>query len=263
MTGARTRAQSSSMDASTVDASTLDGKLPPEDQPVAQTTHRLRQAVEDGRPWQEALLQAMEQWTLPEETIGGVRRQYLLLGEAFDWLMLARRLGAEVHELIPEDERRARLHTGHFIFDMPMEEVRRLLGVTKYRAYLNYWYGVTVEQALQIVVQQEVRKERNSLSVQARRGVTDAVFGKIYGHPRGELLAEFRAECPMTDPRDAPGTELKAFTYWLFKTRVYRSDPARVASDTRKALEWLHERLGSLPSVAAEDLSAHLAMHRR
>ena len=97
MTGARTRAQSSSMDASTVDASTLDGKLPPEDQPVAQTTHRLRQAVEDGRPWQEALLQAMEQWTLPEETIGGVRRQYLLLGEAFDWPMLARRLGAEVH----------------------------------------------------------------------------------------------------------------------------------------------------------------------
>ena len=67
----------------------------------------------------------------------------------------------------------------------------------------------------------------------------------------------------MTDPRDAPGTELKAFTYWLFKMRVYRSDPARVASDTRKALEWLHERLGSLPSVAAEELSSHLAMHRR
>ena len=253
MTSARTRGQTS----------TLDGQSPLEEQPVALTTLRLRQAVEDGRPWQEALLQAMEQWTLPEETIGGVRRQYLLLGEAFDWLLLARRLGAEVHELIPEDERRGRLHTGHFIFDMPMEEVRRLLGVTKYRAYLNYWYGVTVEQALQLVVQQEVRKERISLGYQSRRGVTDAVFGKIYGHPRGLLLSEFRGEWPMTDPRDPPGTELKAFTYWLFKLRVHRSDPARVASDTRKALEWLHERLGSLPSVAAEDLSAHLATHRR
>ena len=242
-------------------ASTLDGHAA-EDAQVTLTTLRLRQAIEDGRPWQEALLQAMEQWTLPEETVNGVRRRYLLHGEAFDWLLLARRLGAEVGQLIPEGERRSKLHTGHFLFDMPMEEVRRLLGVTKYRAYLNYWYGVTVEQALYLAVHQEVRKERASLGYTSRRGVTDAVFGRIYGRPRGDLLEEFRAEWPIDDPEDAPGTELKAFTYWLFKMRVHRSDPARVASDTRKALEWLHERLGTLPSVAAEDLSAHLSRHK-
>ncbi len=252
MTGARTKGRTATVDGAAV-----------EDPQVAQTTLRLRQAVQDGRPWQEALLQAMEQWTMPEETIGGVHRRYLLLGEAFDWLLLARRLGAEVVELIPEDERRNKLHTGHFIFDIPMVELRRLLGVTKYRAYLNYWYGVTVEQALQLAVQQEVRKERMSLGVRARRGVTDAVFNKIYGRPRGELLAEFRAGWPLSRSDDHPGTELKAFTYWLFKLRVYRSDPARVASDTRKALEWLHERLGALPSIAAEELAAHLATHRR
>ena len=252
MTDSRTRGRTA----------TVDGAVSEEAQ-VAQTTLRLRQAVENGHPWQEALLQAMEQWTMPEETIGGVHRRYLLLGEAFDWLLLARRLGAEVVQLIPDDERRNKLHTGHFMLEMPMEEVRRLLGVTKYRSYLNYWYGVTVEQALQLAVQQEVRKERMSLGVRARRGVTDDVFGKIYGRPRRELLAEFRAEWPLSDPDDAPGTELKAFTYWLFKLRVYRSDPARVASDTRTALEWLHERLGALPSVAAEELAAHLATHRR
>lgn len=258
MTGARTRGQ-----ASTLEGQWTDGRPSSEDPHIAQTTLRLRQAVEDGRPWQNALLQAMEQWTLPEETIGGVRRRYLLLGEAFDWLLLARRLSAEVAELIPEDERRNKLNTGHFLLEIPVDDVRRLLGVTKYRAYLNYWYGVTVEQALQVAVQQEVRKERISLGFQARRGITDAVFEKIYGRNRGELMAEFRAEWQINDPQDAPGTELKAFTYWLFKLRVYRSDPARVASDTRKALEWLHARLGSLPSVAAEDLAAHLATHRR
>ena len=31
-------------------------------------------------------------------------------------------------------------------------------------------------------------------------------------------------------------TELKEFTYWLFKRRVRSSEPARVASDTRKGL---------------------------
>ena len=34
---------------------------------------------------------------------------------------------------------------------------------------------------------------------------------------------------------------LAAFTYWLFKYRVIQSDPARVASDTRKALVQLSE----------------------
>ncbi len=252
MTGARTQGRTT----------TIDGGAP-KDAQAAQITLRLRQAIEDGRPWQEALLQAMEQWTLPEETLGGVRRRYLLLGEAFDWLLLARRLGAEVAELIPESERRSRLNPGRFLLDISADNVRRLLGVTKYRTYLNYWYGVTVEQALQLAVQQEVRKERFSLGVLTRRGITDAVFGKIYGRPRAELLAEFRAEWPLGDPIDAPGTELKAFTYWLFKLRVYRSDPARVASDTRKALEWLHARLGTMPSIAVEDLSAHLADHRR
>lgn len=249
MTGARSRDRTA----------TIDGAPAGE----SQDARRLRQAVQAGRPWREALLQAMERWTLPEESYRGLHRRYLLLGEAFDWLLLARRLGAEIADLIPEGERRAELHSGRFLLEMPAEEVRRLIGVTKYRSYLNYWYGVTVEQALQIAVQRDVRKERYSLGVRSRRGLTDAVFGKIYGHSRTDLLAEFRTEWAIAGPDDAPGTELKAFTYWLFKRRVYRSDPARVASDTRKALEWLHARLGVLPTVAAEELASHLAAHRR
>ena len=33
--------------------------------------------------------------------------------------------------------------------------------------------------------------------------------------------------------------DLKEFTYWLFKYRVLRNDPARVASDTRRGIERL------------------------
>ncbi len=242
-------------------AATTNGAVS-DDALVADTTLALRRAIEGGQPWQEALLQAMEQWTMPEEVLSGVRRRYLLMGEAFDWQLLARRLASTVSELIPDDDQRGLLRTGRFLLDMPVEEIRRLLGVTKYRAHLNYWYGVTVEQALQLAVNQEVRKERLSFGVRSRRRMTDTVFSRIYGRPRGELLEEFRGDWPWADALDAPGTELKAFTYWLFKLRVYRSDPARVASDTRKGLEWLHDRLGSLPSVAEEDLSAHLASHR-
>ena len=30
--------------------------------------------------------------------------------------------------------------------------------------------------------------------------------------------------------------EYKTFTYWLFKRRISKSDPARLASDTRKGI---------------------------
>ena len=222
----------------------------------------LRKSRERGRPWQEALLEAMERWTLPSEMANGVLRQYLIRGEAFDWLLLARRLASEVDVLIPAGERRSKLQTGHFIFDFSPEDLRRLLGVTKYRAYLNYWYGITVEQGLQLAVRSEVRKERVSLGLSTRAPVSDTVFDRTYGQSRTELLAEFRAVALDDEALDLPDNELKAFTYWLFKLRLKRSEPSRVASDTRKALEWLSSKLGTLPSVAAEDLSAYLASHR-
>ena len=34
-------------------------------------------------------------------------------------------------------------------------------------------------------------------------------------------------------------TDLKEFTYWLFKMRLTKWDPARVASDTRKGINTL------------------------
>ena len=254
MTPPDTRGQAAVVDA---DASST-GTLPQ----CEQVIHLLQQSIKRGRPWQEALLEAMERWTLPTEVSNGVRQQYLIRGEAFDWLLLARRLAAEVDGLIPAGERRSKLHTGHFIFEFPPEEVRRLLGVTKYRAYLNYWYGVTVEQGLQLAIRSEVRKERVSLGLSPRARVSDTVFGRIYGHPRSVLLAEFREVAFEDDALDSPDTELKAFTYWLFKLRLHTCDPSRVASDTRKALEWLHGKLGTLPSIAAEDLSAYLESHR-
>ena len=36
-------------------------------------------------------------------------------------------------------------------------------------------------------------------------------------------------------------SELKEFTYWLFKYRLKHNDKERVASDTRKALKWIQQ----------------------
>ena len=108
----------------------------------------------------------------------------------------------------------------------------------------------------------EVRKERVSLGLSARARVSDKVFSRIYGNTRQHLLAEFREESYEGDALEQPAVELKAFTYWLFKRRLQKCEPSRLASDTRKGLEWLDGKLKMMPSVAAEDLSTYLASHR-
>ena len=201
-------------------------------------TH-LRRAIADGSHWFPALLEAVALWQLPEETVGERRYRYLIDGEAFDWLLLAERLTESLDDVVPEDERRALLFFGQTPLSLDSEEFKLLLGHAKHTAYLNYLYGVTVEEALQLAVEEELHKERFAQCGVRHIPADEDVCQRIYGKGRAELLACFREEkgLPVAD-RIAYG-DLKAFTYWLFKYRLRNCDRARVASDTRKALSQL------------------------
>ena len=50
---------------------------------------RFREDVRSGMHWFEALLDAIGRWRAPGETRSGRRYDYLIAGEAFDWLLLA------------------------------------------------------------------------------------------------------------------------------------------------------------------------------
>src|SRR5262245_36161989 len=53
---------------------------------------QLKQAIFSGIPWHLALLQAIGHWTKPVEIYQERTYQYMIQGEAFDWLLLAERL---------------------------------------------------------------------------------------------------------------------------------------------------------------------------
>jgi len=198
----------------------------------------IRRSIESGeRHWLIAVLEGVGQWPLAEEEVNGRRYRYLVGGEAFDWLLLAERLCEALGDLTPEDEREALLVHGRFPTEVSEETLRRLLGAAKYRAHLNFRYGVQVEEALQLCVAQEVQKER-LCRVWENGHVDDDVCCRIYGAPRRELFAEFQQERGLSGDSVSLG-DLHEFTYWLFKHRVNSSDPARVASDTRKGLAML------------------------
>jgi hypothetical protein len=199
----------------------------------------LEQAILSGRHWYLALLEAIGLWTDGEEEYDGRHYCYLIAGEAFDWLLLAERLCGAVEDLLPEVEKNILLFQGKVPVRLSRENFKQFIGGAKYRQYLNYFYGVTVEEALFLAVQEEVRKERRTLGFNNEHNLSSEVYHRIYGATRATLLKRFRREKGYPQLKSTSLTELKEFTYWLFKYRLKNCDKARVASDTKKALGWL------------------------
>lgn len=208
----------------------------------AEVIRHLEQAITDGKHWYIALLEAIGQWTTAEETHNGHTYRYLIAGEAFDWLLLAERLCETVDGLLPEDEKIALLFHGQPPLNLTIEEFKELIGGGKYHQYLNYFYGIAVEEALILAVQEEVRKERRALGFNKEHDTINEAYHRIYGTSQATLLKRFRQEKGYPQRRSISLTELKEFTYWLFKYRLKQSDKAKVASDTKKALDWLRQQ---------------------
>jgi hypothetical protein len=78
---------------------------------------------------------------------------------------------------------------------------------------------------------------------------SDEVFDKVYREPREALMEEFRVESGYDNLETMSVTQLKEFTYWLFKYRLKTSDKAKIASDTKKGLDALHQMAKTKPQV--------------
>ncbi len=208
---------------------------------------RFRAALLRGEPWFPALLEAIRLWDRTEEVHAGRHYRYLIGGEALDWLLLAERLTCAVRDLIPQEELEELLFAGRPPQPIDRETFRRSIGPAKFRSYLNYFYGVTVEEALLLAAEEEILKE--SAGVFHRVHTAEDAYQRIYGSSLRELLAEFGAERGIDPAQPLPFDEYKEFTYWLFKRRVRTHHPARVASDTKKGLETLirHRRELDIP----------------
>lgn len=215
-------------------------------------TH-LKQAIAGGKHWYIALLEAIALWTSAEESYKGRHYRYLIDGEAFDWLLLAERLCREVEDILPEEEKMALLFRGQPPVELSAERFKKLIGGGKYHQYLNYFYGVTVEEALLQAVQAEIRKEKRISGYTNEQNLSNEAYRRIYGATRAILLKRFRRQKRYPQLKSTSLAELKEFSYWLFKYRLKQCDKARVASDTKKALERLTSNGFSLQPI---DISA-------
>ncbi len=208
-----------------------------------QAIQGLKDGIAEGRNWCLALLEAVRVWSSTEEDYEGRHYQYLLDNEAFDWLALTERLCEELDGLIPDEGRANLLFFGIPPVELSKDQFKRLVGPPKYRAHLNYFYGILVEKFLLLSVTEEIRKKKTVLGLSNDNGVVDEAYQRIYGATQSTLLKQFRKERHYRQLRSIRLSELNEFTYWLFKYRVKTRDKSLVASDTKKGLTKLHELL--------------------
>jgi hypothetical protein len=221
-----------------------------ENSPSNQTADReaiqhLEQSIRSGKQWYIALLEAIGLWASAEEVYDGQTYHYLIAGEAFDWLSLAGRLCSEVDGLLPEEEKSNLLFFSAPPIELSPKEFKKLIGEVKYRAYLNYLYGVIVEEALILAVEEEVYKEQSNFALHQEDVIQKEAYNRIYNADMDSLLHQFRDERGYRQCKSITLTEQKEFTYWLFKYRLKQCEKARVASDTRKALQYLQYQWAS------------------
>ena len=207
----------------------------------AAAIRHFRQSILGGKHWYVALLEAIGLWRSPVECVDGRSFDYLVGGEAFDYLLLAERLCGAAGGLVPEREREELLFFGQPPLALGDGDVRACVGPVKYRAMLNFHYGVTVEQALHLVVELEVEKERSGIGGRSEMDV----YHRIYDTGQQELIAAYRRENGLVPEGPLTWHQWLSFTYWLFKYRLVHCDPARVASDTKKALLQLRRLRGA------------------
>ena len=208
----------------------------------ARAIQHLKKAIAEGKHWYIAMLEAIRLWESPMEDYNGRHYRYLIDNEALDWLLLAERLCEEINGFIPEEQ-----YINLLFFDKPplelsKDEFKGLIGDAKYKAYLNYLYGILLEQFLILAVTEEIRKRISVLGL-SDRNIFDEAYQRIYGSIQIELLKNFRKGRHYPLSRSISLSELNEFIYWLFKYRVRRCDKSCVASDTNKALLKLHHYL--------------------
>ncbi len=203
-----------------------------------QLLQEMRGKVAAGTHWYVALLETIGKWKQPEEAFQRNTYRYVIGGEAFDWLLLAARLSRELDGAVPEGEKEALLFCGREPVFISPSDFKSLLGPSKYKAYLNYYYGVEVEEALIAAVEEEVWKERKALGFLEpdEEKMTEEAFSRLYQKGFTPLLDEYREEKGFPEKDTFLLHEWKEFIYWLFRLRCRLSDKARCASDTKKAL---------------------------
>lgn len=215
---------------------------------------------EHAESWKTAFLETVAAWPIENERVYGETFHYFIGGEAFNWKRLAERIATQLVEeesnILATEKVFQWIESSGIFGGIPEDEFRRILGVDGWRAHLNHFYGVHIEQCLIVAVQSRIQKKRYSSGMPPSDDASDDAFLGLYEETEQDLWQEFAAESAdrLSDliaesPDETRTIALdEEFTYWLFKRRIEYTNAAQVAAETRRGLDMMsridaaHER---------------------
>lgn len=209
-----------------------------------------RQIGSDPVHWADYLLNVVGAWPLGEEEVDGEEYRYFIGGEAFNWKRLAERLIAGVAVDIKDsyllEAMQGWLYSDHVFGGFEENEFRRTLGIYKWRAHLNYFYGVYLERCLFTVVQHRIHRRRFARGMSPSDDAAEDAFLGLYNEDEATLWQSFVEESDCVGDRSSGNGSLDAsrslsvddeFMYWLFKRRVGSTNRPQVAYEIQQGLE--------------------------
>ena len=197
--------------------------------------------LNDPKDWQISILKKIAQCPLPKTQANSNRSNYLIFGEALDWKLLAENISFKECGKI-SGKLQSWLELSDPIGGFNEIQFKRHVGLGKYRAVLSFFYGVTVERALVIDIQENVFKRLIANSKHPNETFCDELYVELYGKTQDELWMDFTIDTGINNGLNGQDhflIEDNIFTYWLFKLRISSSEPEKLASDTRRGLKRL------------------------
>ncbi len=210
--------------------------------------------------WKTAFLETVAAWPIENERVYGETFHYFIGGEAFNWKRLAERIATQLDEegstTFPAEKIFEWIESSGVFGGISENEFRRILGVDGWRAHLNHFYGVHIEQCLIAAVQSRIQKQRYSSGMPPSDDASDRAYLGLYEESEQDLWQEFTTENAdrLSDliaesPDETRSIALdEEFTYWLFKRRIEYTNAPQVAAETRRGLDMMsridaaHER---------------------
>ena len=209
---------------------------------VASALEDLSRSVDsDANGWRTHIFDAIARWRLPSERVADEEYVYIIGGEAFNWRRLAERLAWHIALQLPEDvddEMQDWLEDDDMFGGLGEPGFRRVLGHDKWRGYLNYFYGVTLERCLFVHAGNAIAKDRRGRGRSVDDDTLDEAFFALYEAEESDLWAEFAEEIGIGDHSGSARSMAQddEFTYWLFKRRIGSTYQIHVAHEVRHGL---------------------------
>ena len=222
------------------------GKVADQRELLDQLANRVEGHSDD---WHRAFVQTVADWPIDQETASDLEFHYVIGGEAFNWKRLAESIVTQLLENGLCEGMSAEMFgwidaSGAF-GGLSENEFRQILGVDGWRAHLNHFYGVYIEQCLIVAVQSRIEKRRYAAGMPPSDDASDKAFMGLYEETETVLWRQFVDETSgrldaliAHSPEGTRNIGLdEEFTYWLFKRRMENTNAAQVAAETKRGLE--------------------------